>query len=190
MCYTVSELHRHIKENWAEIVTSDKKGNPGINPKLATEKAFQIYKNIISDCPFMILGPNRIRSKPEYAKFGLCTSQTKGSILGERQWSLLINDIFILGGIHQGKEFQLHLEDAPSRQLIWNETANKLTTIGRELAILKLGGYKRSQSIDKICRKIAFKQSNSSDLRLPEVLEHLKTIKKPDNIYQFIADDA
>jgi len=190
MAASICDFRADIKANWAWLVTSDKKGNPGKNPKIAASLASKIYENTIhADLPFILLGPDCIRRIPELASnFGLCTSKNAGSILGERQWSLLINDVFMMGGIHSRKEVLLFLKKDINRNMIWNDASCSLTTFGRELAILHFAGFKRGETLCK--KEVIFHlpedASDPDHITLPLIWSHLKQIRDPEAILAFV----
>lgn len=151
-------FQQDIQSHWASIVREDM-GNPGKNPLDAARRAYDIYKNTYhGNLPFILLGANRIRENiPLVDNMGLVTAghekkkknsqPIQGSILGEKQWSQLINDVFILGGMHGGKEFHLISDGQfPALDSLWNAKKNCMRSLGRELAILKLSGYQLAQT--------------------------------------------
>jgi hypothetical protein len=71
----------------------------------------------------------------------------RGSIVHDKDWHVFLNDAFMLGAIHSGKEFQIkHIKVDDTPQLIsddqlWDEKANRFRVFGRELAMLSISGY-------------------------------------------------
>jgi hypothetical protein len=190
MTSSVNEFQPAIKADWAWIVTSDKKGNPGKNYKAAASLASRIYHNTVdADLPFILLGRDQIRTIPDLAaNFGLCTTRTQGSILGERQWSLLINDAFILGGIHSRKDVLVMMNKDFKRNMLWNDKSCSLTSFGRELAILQFAGFQRISTFSQT--EVIFHLHESApdpkDITLPEIWAHLKQIRSPDSLLAFV----
>ncbi|WP_068470153.1 hypothetical protein [Candidatus Protochlamydia phocaeensis] len=151
-------FYKEVKTQWAFIV-KEGLGNPGKNPKDGGERAYQVYMHTYhSYFRFIILGPDRLRNEEKLVgNVKLIVAQSKkksredsdslsGSILGEKQWSLLVNDAFILGGMHAGKDFHIATpkkqERFPSLDKLWNASTHSLRPLGREIIILKLSGYK------------------------------------------------
>ncbi|MEV4781834.1 hypothetical protein [Burkholderia sp. LMU1-1-1.1] len=68
--------------------------------------------------------------------------QAGGSIMYTEKWSLLVNDAFLIGGIHSFTEF--HLASPRERRNIRcsvGDFAGQLTVTGRELVALREFGY-------------------------------------------------
>ncbi len=68
---------------------------------------------------------------------------TGGSVICDTGWSLLRNDMIILGGIHAGIEFHLAMPEGkwPSRENVWDDTSHRMRVFGREIAMLCHAGY-------------------------------------------------
>ncbi|MGE0669943.1 MAG: hypothetical protein AB7H48_10095 [Parachlamydiales bacterium] len=190
MAASIYDFRADIKANWAWLVTSDKKGNPGKNFKIAASLASKIYENTIhADLPFILIGPDRIRNNANLASsFGLCTSKTAGSILGERQWSLLINDAFMMGGVHSRKDVLLFLKKDINRNIIWNDASCSLTSFGRELAILQFAGFHRGATLceKEVIFHLPEGAPDPDHITLPLIWSHLKQIRDPETILAFV----
>lgn len=190
MASRINEFQSDIKTNWAWLVTSDKKGNPGKNYKTAASLASKIYNNTINtELPFILLGRDRIRTQPDLAaNFGLCTAKTTGSILGEHQWSLLINDAFMLGGIHSGKEVLVYMNTDFQRKMLWDDKSCSLTSFGRELAILQFAGFQRgaTRCDNEIIFSLSKEAPNPKGITLPMIWAHLKQIRDPAPLLTFV----
>ncbi len=161
---TKEDLFIYCNQNWSGII-KENQGNPGRGAKQATELGFEVYKRAASRVlDFTIIGPNRLREDRD-----LCSNvgqvlgnlskraikeirntpellyTAEGAILGEKQWSGLINDLFMLGAVHAKKTF--HFSIPAGRELtnqdVWDTKKQKLTTTGRELLLLKLAGYQK-----------------------------------------------
>ncbi|NGX38852.1 MAG: hypothetical protein KR126chlam1_00167 [Chlamydiae bacterium] len=172
-----------IADSFAAIYKRDK-GNPGKNAKDAAKRAYEIFQNTLnSPLDFILIGPDQIRSNSELAEnLGLIITHQKktkrgkenevvhGAILGESQWSLLINDAFILGAIHGHKEVFLL---GKSFKII-EERDSSLTTLGREIALLQIAGYQRVATEEK--ELIAFQlpeEISAEDLTLQALWNRL-----------------
>lgn len=142
----VDQMKADIRGNWAALIKDDRNGN--LKPKNAAEKAHQIFENTFdSEKDYIVIGPDCLRDKKRLVeKHGLITFSPKksgGAILGEKEWSLLINDCFLLGAIRRGKRVVV-VNLKPESLIIeklWNAKTKSFTTMGRELAILKEAGY-------------------------------------------------
>lgn len=153
----------YIKNQWSDL--NKEEGNPGKNPKDAFARACALYETILNQSvPFVLIGAG-IRNNLELrANIGLLTSsiQEKKSsketeclalaILGENPWSVLINDIFMLGVIHRDCEVHLALPDGkmPAKEFLWNEKKGKFKPLGRELAMLLVCHFQRIDAPDKM----------------------------------------
>lgn len=155
-------LETYCKENWSAIY-KEKMGTPGGKPKDAARLGYDIYSRSRSrDMDIMIIGPNRIREDQELVKNVGCVLGNinkkriakledgqshvyKGAILGEKQWSGFINDLYMLGGVHARKVFHFSIKRGrPLRESdVWDREKGHLNTTGRELLLLKLAGYKK-----------------------------------------------
>ena len=63
----------------------------------------------------------------------------QGSILDAKQWSLLANDAWVLGGIHAGTEF--HFASPLRWQNLWLEKGRTMTVTAREAICITSSGY-------------------------------------------------
>jgi hypothetical protein len=112
----------------------------------------------------MILVPHKTKYNPsfkdedylnlgaikDYASIGEedieCLDITDGTIMDFKNWRLMFNDFCILGAIDGKKDFILVLnseKDLFQKELIWSKNTNKKpNTLGRELLMLFLAGYK------------------------------------------------
>ncbi len=64
---------------------------------------------------------------------------TGGSIMNSGNWTLLVNDAWVLGGVHSHTQFQL--ASPRNATNIWDAGNNRLTVTGRELVGLVSYGY-------------------------------------------------
>lgn len=93
------------------------------------------------------VGISLVESTPEnslldanmHANFSIVTEFSKGSISWSNNWTLLMNDSLILGGIQKNLPFYLVSKRTPSN--IWDSRFNRLTVTGRELVGLLTSGY-------------------------------------------------
>jgi hypothetical protein len=142
-----------VRSNWAQI--TQQKSNPRMKVKETASLARDVYQNTLnSPFPFVVIGMNEIR-KDEHIKKNICliTGRTsEGAVLGEQQWSTLINDVFMIGAVNSGKEVHTTHSRIPIG-FIWDHKKSRLTSIGRELAILRLAEYSF-----KILQSKSFKQ--------------------------------
>lgn len=160
VAYDITKLHKEIRGNWSRVTS---RGNPGNNPKDASQKAFTIFlKTVQSALPFIVIGPDRIRENPSLrGNIGIIddvkprkrSTDTGGGILGG-QWCPLFNDMFMLGAVNSGKEVQTTLREISPRNY-WDLRSNKLNMFGRELAILRLAGY-TLQKTPPGCPQVAY----------------------------------
>jgi hypothetical protein len=63
----------------------------------------------------------------------------QGSILGAKDWSLLANDAWVLGGIHAGAEF--HFASPLRWQNLWSDGGGAMTITAREAICITSSGY-------------------------------------------------
>ncbi|EPJ95534.1 hypothetical protein [Pseudomonas sp. CFII68] len=70
-------------------------------------------------------------------------SQQTGSILSEQYWWPLMNDCWLLGGVHRLCVFYLAYKKALNKNFLWSDAAKRPTILGRELIALEAFGYKR-----------------------------------------------
>jgi hypothetical protein len=116
------------------------------------EVAWNVYHAAMdTDLQFLILGRWVMNSIPEHPGIDRILQEnlhimdevfTGGPILNSHNWTLLVNDAWVLGGIHSHTEFQL----ASPRTLenIYNDNgpyAGQMTVTGRELTGLAVFGY-------------------------------------------------
>jgi hypothetical protein len=66
---------------------------------------------------------------------------TEGNILKMDKWCLVLNDCWLLGGIHRGAPF--HLMSMPTWRNVWAPDYNGFVVTARELIGLKIFGYER-----------------------------------------------
>jgi hypothetical protein len=105
---------------------------------------YDIYSNSVlggklegSNQPVLLLGSERIRAPEVVQNFGGLNSVEVGAVFNARPWSLLANDLMILGTIHAKKV--VYLGDLERL----SETDARTSVLGRELAQLAAAGYKR-----------------------------------------------
>jgi hypothetical protein len=181
----------YIKSHWASLYKEE--GNPGKNPKEALARACALYDIILNQTsPFVVIGPG-VRSNAELkANIGLLNSSSKEkksskeieclalAILGENPWSLLINDIFMLGVIHRACEVHLALPDGkmPTKDLLWDEKKKKFKPLGRELVILSVCHFQRIEAPE--CMGMIFappqKSEDHATLTLSELRERISSL--------------
>lgn len=70
----------------------------------------------------------------------------RGSIMHSRNWSFLMNDLFVLGGIANQKPF--YLASLRTQRNLWNYTRKHITIFARELIALFAVGYELHQLSD------------------------------------------
>lgn len=63
-----------------------------------------------------------------------------GSILKVSQWSLLVNDSWLLGVIHSGAE--IHFASPLTLSNLWDDSRRSLTVLGREFVGVTSSGYR------------------------------------------------
>lgn len=143
---TIDVLRADIRANWAALYKDNR--NRNLKPKSAAENAHQIFKNTFdSGKDYIVIGPDCLRDKEGLAKMhGLITIKKQGALLGEKEWSLLINDCFLLAAIRGKKKVVIvnFTKECLTIERIWDKRTNTLTTMGRELAILQEAGYIRA----------------------------------------------
>ena len=66
---------------------------------------------------------------------------TKGNILKMDKWCLVLNDCWLLGGVHRGAPF--HLMSKPTWQNVWAPAYDGFVVTARELIGLQTFGYAR-----------------------------------------------
>jgi len=64
---------------------------------------------------------------------------SQGSVLDAKDWSLLANDAWVLGGIHAGTEF--HFASPLRWQNLWSEKGGVMTVTAREAICITSCGY-------------------------------------------------
>ncbi len=156
---TQALFQQDITSNWAQL--HQHPGNKGLKtPKDEKARAWDIYQNTLNslkDC--IVIGPGRIRQDPELLQeFGLLVHTpgkkkakklVQGAILTDQYWSQLMNDAFSLGGAHAKKRAVLVNIGSDLEEKIWDTARDTLTSLGRELAVLKIAGYKRVECTEK-----------------------------------------
>lgn len=63
----------------------------------------------------------------------------QGSILGAKDWSLLANDAWLLGGIHAGTEF--HFASPLRWENLWSTGGGRMTVTAREAICITVSSY-------------------------------------------------
>ncbi len=156
---TPDGLTAYYQKHWGEF-SKEKMGNPGRNPKEGAALGYTIYiRSMSKGLGIAVIGPNRLRddlalvenvgsvlgnSSIKIKKLSKEASyQFAGAILGEKQWSGIINDLFMLGAVHANKEFHFSIPAVKTLKLadLWNAEKQVLTTTGRELLLLLIAGY-------------------------------------------------
>ncbi|HXH86691.1 MAG TPA: hypothetical protein VNI35_07675 [Nitrospira sp.] len=66
---------------------------------------------------------------------------TTGNIQAMDKWAPVINDCWVIGGVHRCADFELVSKEAPGN--LWDHTAGFHIVTGRELLGLRLFGYER-----------------------------------------------
>jgi hypothetical protein len=134
--------------------------------KATAQKCLNCYKALLeskNNIDFMILFGhkkyNPLFEIEDYLNLGMvknyefigdekkeCSDITEGTILALMNWHLMYNDFSILGAVDGKKDFILVLnseENLFEKELIWSKnTHQKPNTLGRELFMLSLAGYK------------------------------------------------
>ncbi len=68
-----------------------------------------------------------------------------GAIFHDNPWSLPTNDAFIFGAI-QARKIVYVSGSVLSQEGLWNEENQRPTTLGREIALLSLAGYRKGEA--------------------------------------------
>lgn len=179
---TIPDFATEFQKNWGTL-TKDDKGNCGKNPKEAAKRAVQIYLNTInSSKPYVLIGPDQIRNNPKYSREGLITSDPKtgcdGAIFGEQPWSMLMNDVFILGSINTSKEVVLTYPKTKQNLLSNCFENKKKKPLGVELSSLCVANYQLSQDKKGECK---FNSSEKPDIpTISELRSRVSDINKDD----------
>jgi hypothetical protein len=69
--------------------------------------------------------------------------QHVGSILSEKFWWPLMNDCWLLGGVHRLCVFYLAYKTGLDKSFLWSTKGGRPTILGREIIALEACGYKR-----------------------------------------------
>lgn len=76
------------------------------------------------------------------------THLSAGAVINDDQWNILRNDAFMLGAIHEKKDFHLmypsmtaDADGIPDDSLLWDAVNNRPRALGRELLMLSFAGY-------------------------------------------------
>jgi hypothetical protein len=112
----------------------------------------------------------------------------KGSILCDEKWSILRNDMIILGGILGGKEFHLALPPGklPTQENLWDEKSNRLRVFGREIAILSQAGYVLHSLPNK--QGLVFTRGEETHIKnLQEIREFVASVSSKEQILQIFS---
>jgi len=184
----VDQIKADIRGNWAALIKDDRNGN--LKPKNAAEKAHQIFENTFdSEKDYIVIGPDCLRDKKRLVeKHGLITFSPKksgGAILGEKEWSLLINDCFLLGAICRGKRVVV-VNLKPESLIIeklWNAKTKSFTTMGRELAILKDAGYVQVPDENEV---VLVADQHKPYASLKELWDRINNITDPSVLLHFV----
>lgn len=189
----LNDLPLYIKQNYAKF--HKESGSAGSGMKDLQLRTEVLTVNMFaSELDFIVIGPDRIRENEQLrANLGLVTSesskkkkaiQISGAILAANPWSTIVNDIFMHTAIQLKKDV-IYLNNGKDIVLkdIWN---GKFTTLGRELAILKIADYK----ILKVSNKfIYFGSCQETRITIAELRDAILK-QKPDDVYKFATKKA
>jgi hypothetical protein len=188
------DFHTYIRANWSTI--SKEKGNSGKNPNEASARACSLYHNVLNnkELPFVVIGAGVRNDTQLTSNLGLVTSNPSksnkkinhlgGAILGENPWSVLMNDVFMLGVVNCARDVFLALQDGkiPDNSIFWDEKKQILNPLGRELATLLVCGYQRCKAPDSLA--IIFMSPNRcqepSEITLKELRDRVSHIQLSD----------
>jgi hypothetical protein len=142
-------MYHTLAEFEAAIFASDP---PYTDHDLASiEVAWRVYQTALSQTPVDCLVLGR-KTGPHFAGIGIDDVlranfrtinewETDGAVLqmGEDEWTYLVNDAWVLGGVHSHKPFYIASERTPDN--IYSVNNSRLTVTARELTGLKVFGY-------------------------------------------------
>ena len=142
--YTDADLHpKSVKTAYIMYKIAKLSKNPDIDFTVIGRMPLMKEDEIIvpSDENFPSLDQNLI-----YNLLGHNGTQRSGTILRipDNDWTMLVNDAWLLGLIHANREFKL---GSPiNRDSIWNAKENRMAPFAREIMFLASFGYKQHAS--------------------------------------------
>lgn len=101
-----------------------------------------------SENGIVVIGTGELRNPQILANFGSLNETSDGCIFAPDHWSLLKNDLMILGAVQAHKAFLLQYptetsEPSVEDALFWNETKRSPTTLAREVLMIHAAGYQK-----------------------------------------------
>ncbi|WP_153044888.1 hypothetical protein [Xenorhabdus mauleonii] len=120
-----------------------------------TEYCWRAYKRALKSEKQMYVGRvKNVWTKDILEKAGmenegdfLWKKGAKGNVLKMDKWSLILNDIWVLGGIHRHADF--HLESPNIPENLWDSKDNRHIVTAREILGLLGSGYKKVKKGNK-----------------------------------------
>lgn len=162
--------------------------------------ALDVYAHAgMPDLGFLILGRQQnplfdIRvSNPEFPmidfdlimNLGVLNENLSGSILRSANWTVYMNDMFILGGIANRMPF--YLASARDEFNLWDWFADRSTLFAREIAGLFMAGYEIKRLADG--SEVMYPPSNRTvSLNLQEYMKKLPAFWKTGSARRLMAD--
>lgn len=165
--YTEQKFHKHAQTRQRK----DRSSRTDTELQEESKNAYEVYKAAQNPTLRMHLMGRLNDLEGGHENFGRLNEESQsaghiGSILHSKKWTPLMNDAWILGGIHGGIPF--HLASKRTVDNIKSESTDHVMTItGRELLGLRHGGYR----IDRA--------PTGEEVAIPSRLKRLIPLKKP-----------
>lgn len=114
---------------------------------------------------------------------------TTGSIFCPLPWSLLRNDVFMLGATQSNHTFYVAGHHPLTSSDVWDEDLNHMKTLGREITILHLAGYKQvcpDELISSYGATFVKDKSHATVLKLSDFQSEIGKVKSAATILSFL----
>ncbi len=133
--------------------------------------------------PVILIGPDRICDRNDLAKnFGVINGDAiDGAMFGDKPWTLIGNDAFMLGAVHAQKPVHLVAARQLSRAQLWNSKRHCPTILAREISILKLAGYQVEHTVDGV---VFTPPKDSSQLTFSTLFKDLEA--SPESLLKYL----
>jgi hypothetical protein len=155
------------------------------------DNAWQVYSNAANtQLTLLVLGDISIRSDedllqnvgttanfPMRSKKSLAASNQKGSVLNEKYWWPMINDAWVLGGVHSLTPFHMAYNSRPPDDDLWDLRGKRPRVLGRELLGLFTFGYRRIRHSHEAKLGIVFAPVNKTKATQATFAEYLDAVK-------------
>ena len=145
-----SQLERTISRHWATVATQN---SSLTSPADAADLAIRVYSAVAnSELQLIVIGSGRISDEVDLAaNFGVISRDPgDGALFGDKPWTLLGNDAFMLAAIHSKKTVHLVAAKPLALAQLWNQKRHCPTILVREIEILRLANYTSTHTAEGI----------------------------------------